>query len=116
MGYINVGDDEWKPPLPVAGAWEDIVQGVETIEKDDRDELWAFIIFNEKTSDGRFRRQRAKVSVMYRAAPQRVCVFFFSAVVLMEDTKKYSADAQVLRESAVRTKPLGTHQPFHFSY
>ena len=47
--------DGWKPP---EGSWEDHIQSVETVEKDDDDNLWAYVIWNHRTSEGKFLRSR----------------------------------------------------------
>ena len=48
-------EEGWKPP---EGSWEDHIQSVETVEKDDDDNLWAYVIWNHRTSEGKFLRSR----------------------------------------------------------
>lgn len=72
-GYTEEGDDDWKAPTPKDGAWDPLVQSVDTVVKENADnELWGYLIWNEKNEDGRFYRSKAKLSTIYRACPQRV--------------------------------------------
>lgn len=73
IGYTDEGDDDWHPPPPKDGAWDPLVQSVDTVTRENSDgELWGWVIFNEKNEDGRFYRRKAKLPVIYRACPQRV--------------------------------------------
>ena len=71
-GFTAVGDDEWKPPSPNKDAWDPLVQAIDTIEKDDDGELWAYLVWNDKNADGRFYRSKARVPTCNQACPQRV--------------------------------------------
>lgn len=73
-GFTDVGNDNWTAPKPLSGAWDHHVQTVDTIEKDDQGELWAYLVWNDKNDDGRFYRSKAKLSTCNKACPQRVCV------------------------------------------
>ena len=73
-GFTEVGEDEWKPPKPLDRAWDSAVQSVDTIEKDDHGELWAYLLWNDKNEDGRFYRSKARLAVCNKACPQRVCI------------------------------------------
>lgn len=73
IGYTDAGDDDWKPPPANAGAWDPLVQSVDTVVRENNDgELWGYVIWNDKNEDGRFYRSKAKLPVIYRACPQRV--------------------------------------------
>lgn len=76
VGYTTVGDDDWQPPKAVKDAWEDGVQSVDTIEKDDEGDLWAYLVWNGKNEDGRYYRHKAKLAVCNKACPQKVCTQF----------------------------------------
>lgn len=73
-GFTEVGEDEWVPPKPLDRAWDSAVQSVDTIEKDDHGELWAYLLWNDKNEDGRFYRSKARLAVCNKACPQRVCI------------------------------------------
>lgn len=72
VGFTEVGADDWKPPKANSGAWDNEVQNVDTIEKDDQGELWAYLVWNDTNEDGRFYRSKAKLAVCNKACPQRV--------------------------------------------
>lgn len=73
-GYTEEGEDDWKPPPANKDAWDDKVQCVDTVVRENADgELWGYLIWNEKNADGRFYRTKANLPTIYRAAPQRVC-------------------------------------------
>ena len=73
IGFTEVGEDNWKPPPPKPGSWDDQVQSIDTVVRENLDgELWAFLIWNEKNQEGRFYRSKAKLPVVYKACPQRV--------------------------------------------
>ncbi len=77
IGYTDAGDDDWKPPAPTAGAWDPLVQSVDTVVRENSDgELWGFVIWNDKNEDGRFYRSKAKLPVIYKACPQRMLHFY----------------------------------------
>ena len=76
-GWTDEGDDEWKAPPAKDGAWDPLVQTVETVQRESADgELWGFLIWNAKNEDGRFYRSKAKLAVIYRACPQRMLHFY----------------------------------------
>ena len=75
-GYQDVNPDTWKPPPPHDNAWESLVMNVDTIEKDDRGELWAFLVWNEKNEDDRFNRSKAKLATCNKACPQKMLRFY----------------------------------------
>ena len=66
------GSDEWLPPVPSAGNWDELVQDVETIEKDEKGALWAYLLWNEKKIDGSSIRNKAPIRTCYKACPQKV--------------------------------------------
>lgn len=73
IGYTEEGDDDWKPPAPHEGAWDPLVQSVDTVVRENSDgELWGYLIWNDKNDDGRCYRSKAKLPTIYRACPQRV--------------------------------------------
>lgn len=74
-GYSDIGQDDWKPPAPKDGEWDKALQKVDTIEQDDAGERWVYLCWNDKNSDGRFYRSKAKLPTVYKAAPQEVCSF-----------------------------------------
>ena len=77
VGYTEEGDDDWKAPPPKDGAWDSLVQSVDTVVRENVDgELWGYLIWNEKNDDGRFYRSKAKLPTIYRACPQRMLHFY----------------------------------------
>lgn len=76
VGFTNVNHETWKPPPPLDNAWEHLVMNVDTIEKDDKGELWAFLVWNEKNEDDRFNRSKAKLATCNKACPQRMLRFY----------------------------------------
>lgn len=77
MGYTDAGDDDWKPPPAKEGAWDPLVQAVDTVVREDKDgELWGYLIWNYKNEDGRFYRSKANLPTIYRACPQRMLHFY----------------------------------------
>ena len=78
-GYTEEGEDGWKPPPANKDAWDDKVQCVDTVVRENTDgELWGYLIWNEKNADGRFYRTKANLPTIYRAAPQRVCFWILT--------------------------------------
>ncbi len=77
-GFTQVGDDDWEPPPPNKDAWDPLVQSIDTIERDDDGELWAYLLWNDKNGDGRFYRSKARVPTCNQACPQRVCLPSFT--------------------------------------
>ncbi|KAL9000665.1 MAG: hypothetical protein Q9169_000701 [Polycauliona sp. 2 TL-2023] len=75
-GFSDVNPDVWKPPPPHDNAWEPLVMNVDTIEKDDKGELWAFLVWNEKNDDDRFNRSKAKLATCNKACPQAMLKFY----------------------------------------
>ena len=71
-GTVSVGFDDWRPPSPVDGAWENFVR-VEEIKYDEQEIMWAFLRWQVKDRKGRFYRSGAKVDTCRQACPQRVC-------------------------------------------
>lgn len=77
IGYTDEGDDDWKAPPAKDGAWDPLVQAVDTVTRENADgELWGYLIWNAKNEDGRFYRSKAKLPVIYRACPQRMLHFY----------------------------------------
>lgn len=77
IGYTEEGDDDWKAPPAKDGAWDPLVQSVDTVTRENADgELWGYLIWNAKNEDGRFYRSKAKLPVIYRACPQRMLRFY----------------------------------------
>ena len=75
IGFTEVGEDNWKPPAAKEGSWDNLVQSIDTVVRENSDgELWGYLIWNEKNHEGRFYRSKAKLPVIYKACPQRVCV------------------------------------------
>lgn len=75
-GFTDVDPESWKPPAPEDNAWEDLVMQVDTIEKDNDDMLWAYLVWNEKNDDGRFNRTKARLATCNRACPQKMLTFY----------------------------------------
>lgn len=75
-GYVEPGADEWKPPAPKSGTWDDVLQKVDTIEQDDSGERWVYLCWKDKNSDGRFYRSKARLQTVYKAAPQKMLYFY----------------------------------------
>lgn len=71
-GTVSVGFDNWRPPSPIDGAWENLVR-IEEIKFDEQDIMWAFLRWQAKDLKGRFYRSGAKVDTCRQACPQRVC-------------------------------------------
>ncbi|KAL8736677.1 MAG: hypothetical protein Q9166_000043 [cf. Caloplaca sp. 2 TL-2023] len=76
VGYTDVNPDTWQPPAPNDNAWDPLVQNVDTIEKDDKGELWAYLVWNEKNDDNRFNRSKARLATCNKACPQRMLQFY----------------------------------------
>ncbi|KAI4168484.1 MAG: hypothetical protein LQ343_006371 [Gyalolechia ehrenbergii] len=76
VGYADVNPDTWKPPAPNDNAWDPLVMNVDTIEKDNNGELWAYLVWNEKNDDGRFNRSKARLSTCRKACPQKMLTFY----------------------------------------
>lgn len=68
-------EEGWKPP---EGSWENHIQSVETVEKDDDDNLWAYVIWNHRTPEGKFLRSRHPADKgersCYEKCPKKVCL------------------------------------------
>lgn len=75
-GYTDVNPDTWKPPTPNDNAWDPLVSQVDTIEKDNNGELWAYLVWNEKNEDGRHNRSKARLSTCRKACPQKMLEFY----------------------------------------
>ncbi|KAL8850760.1 MAG: hypothetical protein Q9221_004328 [Calogaya cf. arnoldii] len=91
-GWQDVNPDTWKPPPPHDNAWEHLVMNVDTIEKDDKGELWAFLVWNEKNEDDRFNRSKAKLATCNKACPQRMLKFYEQHVVFTNNKKEFAAE------------------------
>ncbi|KAI4247435.1 MAG: hypothetical protein L6R40_001383 [Gallowayella cf. fulva] len=76
VGFTNVNSDTWIPPKPDDNAWDPLVMNVDTIEKDDKGELWAYLVWNEKNDDDRFNRSKARLATCNKACPQRMLQFY----------------------------------------
>ena len=77
VGYTEAGDDDWKPPPAKEGAWDPLVQAVDTVIREDKDgELWGYLIWNIQNDDGRYYRSKANLQTIYRACPQRMLHFY----------------------------------------
>ncbi|KAG7006244.1 hypothetical protein G7Y79_00015g038340 [Physcia stellaris] len=88
-GYVDSGHDDWKPPKPKAGEWDKVLQKVDTIEQDDANERWAYLCWNDKNSDGRFYRSKAKLPTVYTAAPQAMLRFYEQHLVFTDKKADY---------------------------
>ena len=75
-GLTSVGDDEWQIPHPHPGAWDHQIDSIDTVEREENGQLWAYLVWGEKTEGGRFRRSKAKMEVVYTAAPQKMLKFY----------------------------------------
>ena len=73
---MDQGADNWKPPAPKDGAWDPLLQKVDTIEQDDSGDRWVYLCWNDKNADGRFYRSKAKLPTVYKAAPQKMLLFY----------------------------------------
>lgn len=101
LGFTEVGDDDWKPPKVKKESWDDKVQSVDTIEKDDQGVLWAYLLWNDKSEDGRYYRSKAKLSSCKEACPQRVGSTPMRRYVPRATLTLFFPDAGVLRETRV---------------
>ena len=75
-GYVDQGEDNWKPPAPKNGAWDPLLQKIDTIEQDDSGDRWVYVCWNDKNPDGRFYRSKARLATVYKAAPQKMLFFY----------------------------------------
>ncbi|KAI4252976.1 MAG: hypothetical protein LQ352_003973 [Teloschistes flavicans] len=80
-GHTDVNPDTWKPPSPDDNAWDPLIMSVDTIEKDAQNEMWAYLVWNEKNDDGRFNRSKARLATCNKACPQRMLQFYEKHVV-----------------------------------
>ncbi|KAL9598493.1 MAG: hypothetical protein Q9219_004466 [cf. Caloplaca sp. 3 TL-2023] len=101
IGYSDVNPDTWKPPAPNDNAWDPLIMNVDTIEKDNEGELWAYLVWNEKNEDGRFNRSKAR---LVSSPPSQLA----AEIVILTSTppehlsQSVSAeDADVLRKACV---------------
>ncbi|KAI4138958.1 MAG: hypothetical protein L6R39_006527 [Caloplaca ligustica] len=76
VGYTDVDPDTWRPPTPNDNAWDPLLQQVDTIQKDSNDEVWAYLVWNEKNADGRYNRSKARLSTCRKACPQKMLTFY----------------------------------------
>ncbi|KAL8672855.1 MAG: hypothetical protein Q9168_002693 [Polycauliona sp. 1 TL-2023] len=93
VGFQDVNPEVWKPPPPNKDAWEDLVMNVDTIEKNDNGELWAFLVWNEKNEDDRFNRSKAKLATCNKACPQAMLRFYEQHVVFTNNKSNYENGA-----------------------
>ncbi|KAL8779609.1 MAG: hypothetical protein Q9194_001352 [Teloschistes cf. exilis] len=75
-GHTDINPDTWKPPDPDDNAWDPLIMSVDTIEKDAQNEMWAYLVWNEKNEDGRFNRSKARLATCNKACPQRMLQFY----------------------------------------
>ncbi|KAI4203403.1 MAG: hypothetical protein LQ350_001924 [Teloschistes chrysophthalmus] len=80
-GTTDVNPYTWKPPNPDSNAWDPLIMSVDTIEKDAQNEMWAYLVWNEKNEDGRFNRSKARLATCNKACPQRMLQFYEKHVV-----------------------------------
>ena len=66
--------DGWEPPKPTAGAWEEGVLSVQTIEGNDDGTKWAYLSWADEGIGGKKRQTKALLSTCYIACPQVVSV------------------------------------------
>ncbi|KAL8909470.1 MAG: hypothetical protein Q9207_000150 [Kuettlingeria erythrocarpa] len=83
VGFADVSDS-WEPPNPIDNAWDPLLMQVDTIEKDNNGDLWAYLAWNEKNEDGRFRRSKARLTTCRKACPQKMLDFYEKHVSLTE--------------------------------
>ncbi|KAL8967126.1 MAG: hypothetical protein Q9197_005607 [Variospora fuerteventurae] len=88
-GYTDVDPDSWKPPAPEDNAWDPLVMQVDTIEKDNDDVLWAYLVWNEKNDDGRYNRTKARLETCNKACPQKMLTFYEKHVVFTNNKTNY---------------------------
>lgn len=101
MGYTDEGDDDWKAPPAKDGAWDPLVQAVDTVTRENADgELWGYLIWNAKNEDGRFYRSKAKLPVIYRACPQRMLHFYEKHLVFSSTVPDAGTDTPAKEEEA----------------
>lgn len=108
-GFTEVGDDDWKPPPPNKDAWDPLVQAIDTIERDEAEELWAYLVWNDKTPDGRFYRSKAKVPTCNQACPQRVCDFHFLSLLVISCVTVREPDACEITDAPILRKTRRVH-------
>lgn len=75
VGYADA-PDSWEPPNPNDNAWDPLLMQVDTIEKDNNGDLWAYLAWNEKNEDGRFKRSKARLTTCRKACPQKMLDFY----------------------------------------
>ncbi|KAL8691983.1 MAG: hypothetical protein Q9224_004055 [Gallowayella concinna] len=92
VGYVDVNPDIWKPPPPNDNAWDPLIMNVDTIEKDDKGELWAYLVWNEKNNDDRFNRSKAKLATCNKACPQKMLRFYEKHVVFTNNKSNYNEE------------------------
>lgn len=76
LGYVEQGEDDWKPPPARDGAWDPLLQKVDTIEQDDNGKRYVYLVWNDKNADGRFYRSKVALGSVYKAAPQKMLFFY----------------------------------------
>ncbi|KAL8930725.1 MAG: hypothetical protein Q9208_000266 [Pyrenodesmia sp. 3 TL-2023] len=89
VGFTDVNPDTWKPPQPNDNAWDPLLMQVDTIEKDNNGDLWAYLVWNEKNDDGRFNRSKARLNTCRKACPQKMLDFYEKHVVFTNNKNNY---------------------------
>ncbi|KAI4187056.1 MAG: hypothetical protein LQ346_005559 [Caloplaca aetnensis] len=88
VGYADA-PDSWEPPNPNDNAWDPLLMQVDTIEKDNNGDLWAYLAWNEKNEDGRFKRSKARLTTCRKACPQKMLDFYEKHVVFTNNKSNY---------------------------
>ena len=65
-------NDDWKPPVPKPGSWEDKVAKVESMEQDTYNCKWVFLQWSEPDENGRNRKSKVLLDSAHIACPQQV--------------------------------------------
>ncbi|KAL8870507.1 MAG: hypothetical protein Q9174_003466 [Haloplaca sp. 1 TL-2023] len=91
-GFTNVDAESWTAPEPLDNAWDPLVMNIDTIEKDANNELWAYLVWNEKNDDGRYYRSKARLSTCNKACPQRMLQFYEKHVVFTNNKETYAQE------------------------
>ncbi|KAL8722285.1 MAG: hypothetical protein Q9225_001189 [Loekoesia sp. 1 TL-2023] len=93
VGFTDVNPDTWKPPPPNDNAWDPLIMNVDTIEKDNNGDLWAYLVWNEKNDDGRFNRSKARLETCKKACPQKMLTFYEKHVYVTPSLMASDKDA-----------------------
>lgn len=65
------------PPKAAAGAWEHGVIAIETIEGDENDTKWAYLMWADVDKAGKHRQSRVLLQTCYTTCPQMVSTAHF---------------------------------------